>query len=457
MAKGKYLTAPLPSEKMPAGIPYILTNEAAERFSFYGSRCIMVFFMTHLLKSAAGQFSPMTAEQSKFWFHLFVSAVYFTPLIGALLSDIWLAKYKTIIFFSIVYCFGLIALALDHTRLGLAVGLILIAIGSGVIKPCVSANVGDQFGKTNQHLMSKIYVWFYFAINLGAFISNLFIPELLGRFGPTIAFGCPAVFMALATVAFWMGRQKFVHIPRGSLGFVKECFSGEGLQAIAKLAVIYVFVAPFWSLFDQMDSAWMLQAEKLNRYWLWHNWLPTQIVSVNPLLIMLLIPVFTYVVYPAINKIFPLTAIRKIGIGLFVAIFSFVVPALVERRIVAGAAPSVGWLVLAYVILTSAEIMVSITCLEFSYTQAPKKMKSFVMAVFFLSITLGNAFTAVVNKFIQNEDGTSKLPGASYFWFFAGLMAVTAVLFVPVAAQYKVKDYIQDEAGQESPTSSGMA
>jgi len=167
-------------------------------------------------------------------------------------------------------------------------------------------------------------------------------------------------------------------------------------------------------------------------------------------MIMLLIPVFSYVIYPAINKVFPLTALRKIGIGLFVAALSFVVPALIETRITAGATPSIIWLILAYLILTSAEVMVSITCLEFSYTQAPKKMKSFIMAVFFLSITLGNIFTAAVNKFIQNEDGSSKLPGASYFWFFVGVMLVTAVVFIPVAGRYKVKDYIQDEAHTQS-------
>jgi len=448
MAKTKYLTAPLPSKKTPAGIPYILTNEAAERFSFYGNRCILVFFMTHLLKSAAGQLDPMTPEQSKFWFHLFVSAVYFTPLIGALISDIWLAKYRTIIFFSIIYCFGFFAITIDHTRLGLAVGLILIAIGSGVIKPCVSANVGDQFGKTNQHLMAKIYAWFYFAINLGAFISNIFVPELLDRYGPTVAFGCPTAFMVLATVAYWMGRKKFIHVPRGGFGFVKECFSGEGLQALAKLCIIYVFIAPFWALFDQIDSAWMLQAEKMNRHLLFFELKPTQIVSANPLMIMLLIPVFSYVIYPAINKVFPLTALRKIGIGLFVAALSFVVPALIETRITAGIEPSIVWLILAYLILTSAEVMVSITCLEFSYTQAPKKMKSLIMAVFFLSITLGNFFTALVNWLIEKR--WLNLPGASYFWFFVGVMLITAVLFIPVAGRYRVKDYIQDEASAES-------
>ncbi len=115
-----------------------------------------------------------------------------------------------------------------------------------------------------------------------------------------------------------------------------------------------------------------------------------------------------------------------------------------------GFKPSVGWLFLAYIILTAAEVMVSITCLEFSYTQATKKMKSFIMAVFLLSISLGNAFTALVNKFIQNSDGTSKLEGPSYFWFFVIVMAVTAVLFIPVAARYKVKDHIQDEDAGKS-------
>jgi len=450
MAKTEYLTSPLLSKKTPAGIPYILTNEAAERFAFYGMRCILVFFMTRLLLNAAGEFAPMTKEQSKTWFHLFVSAVYFTPLLGALISDIWLGKYKTILFFSIVYCFGFFALAFNQTRLGLATGLILIAIGSGMIKPCVSANVGDQFGKSNKYLMAKIYSWFYFAINLGAFLSNFFVPILLDRYGPKVAFGVPGCFMTLATFAFWLGRKKFVHIPRGGIEFVKECFSGEGIRAIGKLCIIFVFVAPFWALFDQMDSSWMLQAEKMNRNWLGHEWLPTQIVALNPLMILILIPAFSYVIYPAINKIFPLTALRKIGLGLLLAASPFVVTALIESRIVAGGAPSIGWMVLAYALLTSAEIMVSITCLEFSYTQAPKKMKSFIMAVFLLSISLGNAFTAAVNAFIQNEDGTSKLAGPSYFWFFTIVMLVTAVIFIFVAKGYKEKSYIHNETPAES-------
>ncbi len=447
MSKNKYMTAPIPSEKMPKGIPYILSNEAGERFSFYGMRCILVVFMTKYLLGSNGILEPMGAEESKTYFHLFISAVYFMPLLGALLCDIWLGKYKTILFFSIVYCLGFWSLALDQTRVGLIMGLTLIAIGSGIIKPCVSANVGDQFGKSNKHLIERVYKLFYFSINFGAFFGNLLVPVLLDKYGPRIAFGTPAIFMMLATIAFWMGRKKFVHIRPGGVKFVKEVFSGEGLRAIGKLCIIYLFIAMFWALFDQMDSAWVLQAEKMNRNWLGREWLSSQIVSVNPLMVMILIPVFSFVIYPAINKVFSLTPLRKISIGLFVAALVFVISALIEIRITAGAKPSIGWMILAYLVLTSAEVMVSITCLEFSYTQAPKKMKSFVMAVFLLSISLGNIFTAVVNIFIQNEDGSSKLAGASYFWFFAGMMAATAVIFIFVAAGYREKTYIQDEGG----------
>ncbi len=450
MAKSEYLIAPLPSKKMPAGIPYILTNEAAERFSFYGMTSVLVMFMTTSLLARDGTLAFMSEEQANKYFHLFKAAVYFTPLLGALISGIWLGKYRTIIFFSIIYCLGMFALVSDMTRVGLAIGLTLVAIGSGVIKPCVSANVGDQFGKTNEHLMSKMYSWFYFAINLGACISMLLCPWLRNHYGIRVAFGVPAALMLIATVAFWLGRKKFVHIPRAGVEFVKECFSGEGIRAIGKLCIVYLFVAPFWALFDQSQSTWVLQAREMNLRWLWITWLPEQPQFINSFFIMVMIPLFAYVIYPAIDKVFPLTALRKIGIGLFMAAGSFVVPALIEAHITAGGKPSVGWQFFAYVILTAAEVMVSITCLEFSYTQAPKKMKSFIMAVFLLSISLGNAFTAIVNSFKEHGYGSRMLAGANYYWFFTIVMLATAVLFIPIARRYPVKDYIQDEAPAES-------
>jgi POT family proton-dependent oligopeptide transporter len=198
---------------MPSGIPFIIGNELAERFSFYGMRAILYLFMTTALVTHEGARDLMSDARAKEWTHYFIAGVYFTPLLGALMADLWLGKYRTIMVLSVVYCLGHLALAVDHTRMGLIVGLSLIALGAGGIKPCVSAHVGDQFGKTNAHLLPKIFNWFYLSINLGAAVSQLLTPKLLEWYGPHIAFGVPGILMFVATIVFWMGRNSFVHIP----------------------------------------------------------------------------------------------------------------------------------------------------------------------------------------------------------------------------------------------------
>lgn len=441
----KYRSAPLAQTGMPAGIPYIIGNEAAERFSFYGMRAILVVFMTQYLMSADGVLDVMGEDGAKGWYHLFVSAVYVTPLLGALLSDGLLGKYRTIILLSLVYCAGHFALALDDTRWGLAIGLGLIALGAGGIKPCVSAHVGDQFGQTNQGLLSRAFAWFYFSINLGAFASSLATPWLLQHYGSSVAFGVPGVLMLIATLTFRAGRHRFAHIPPGGMHFVRETFSSIGLSALGRLCLIYIFVAMFWALFDQTGSSWVLQAQHMDRDLFGIEVLPAQIQAANPLLVMILIPVFSYQVYPAINRVYMLTPLRKIAMGLFLTALAFSIPTLAQFHIDQGGIPHIGWQLLAYALLTSGEVMVSITCLEFSYTQAPKTMKSFIMAFFMLSISLGNLFTSGVNFFIQNPDGSSKLAGADYFLFFTALMLVTAVLFTFVVRYYRGTTYIHEE------------
>jgi len=130
---------------------------------------------------------------------------------------------------------------------------------------------------------------------------------------------------------------------------------------------------------------------------------------------------------------------------LFLAVPSFILIAMIQTQIDAGGTPNIFGQIVAYAIITSAEVLISITALEFSYTQAPKTMKSLIMGLYMLSISLGNIFTAIVNAFIQNPDGTTKLEGASYFNFFAGTMLITAVLFLFVVKFYKPKEYFHEE------------
>ena len=399
-------TAPVDTDRMPPGIPYIISNEAAERFSFYGMRTILVIFMAKYLWLMDGKGgTPMSNAEATEHYHSFAAWVYFTPLFGALLSDIFLGKYRTIIVLSVVYCLGHAALAcmgmFGQSQWWLFAGLALICLGSGGIKPCVSAHVGDQFGSRNSHLITRIYNWFYFSINLGSFVSTLLTPWLLQWYGPHWAFGVPGVLMAIATVLFWMGRNKFVHVPAGGLKFFRELFSREGLFALAKLIPLFLFIAAFWALYDQTGSSWVFQAAQMDRNFLGTTWLESQIQAVNPILILTFIPLFTFAVYPAIGRVFRLTPLRKIGIGFVLMVATFGLSALIQTWIDGGGKPSIGWQFLAYALITASEIMVSIVGLEFAYTQAPKNMKSMIMSLYLLSVFVGNMLTSRINHHIQ--------------------------------------------------------
>ncbi len=393
---------------MPGGIPYIIANEAAERFSFYGMKAILSIFMVQYLwlmgDAPTEQMSEVLASEN---YHKFNKWVYATPFFGALLADFFFGKYRVIIWLSIVYCVGHACLALmgvtGAAGWWLFAGLALICIGSGGIKPCVSAHVGDQFGKSNQHLLTKVFNWFYFSINLGAFLSMLATPWILEWHGPHLAFGIPGVLMALATVFFWLGRKKFIHVQPDSKKFKRELCSKEGLGVILRLLPLYFFVAFFWALFDQTGSSWIFQSQDMDRHFV-IDWLPSQIQSINSVLILTLVPVFTLFVYPTLGKIIKLTPLRKIGAGLFITVLSFSIIALIQVSISEGNTPNIGWQFLAYLFLTAAEVMVSIVCLEYSYTQAPRNMKSLIMAIFLLSVSFGNQITEFVNSVIQVDD-----------------------------------------------------
>ncbi|MCH7616116.1 MAG: MFS transporter, partial [Nitrospinae bacterium] len=331
-----YRTTPVTTDRMPASILFLVTNEAAERFSYYGMRAILVVFMTEYLLNGDGAPDLMGEAEARSYFHLFAAAVYFFPIVGALIADVFWGKFRTIVVLSMVYCLGHLALAVDHTRMGLAIGLTLIAIGSGGIKPCVSANLGDQFGSANGHLLSKGFYWFYFAINLGAGISTLLTPWLLHHVGPHVAFGVPGLLMLLATWVFWIGRWQYVHIPPKGISFFRELMAPENLRAIRRLTPIFIFSAFFWSLYDQTGSAWVFQAKHMDRHWMGIEWLPSQIQVVNPFLIMVLIPIFSYGIYPFLSKVYPLTPLRKIGIGFFVTVLAFLISAQIEIQIAEG-------------------------------------------------------------------------------------------------------------------------
>ena len=379
--------------RMPAGVPYIVSSEFGERFCNNGINAILAVYMV--------QFLQVGEAQATTWQSLFKSGAFLFPLLGAVVSDVLWGKLRTILGFSVAYIAGCAVLALWSGTQGLAIGLFLIALGTGGIKPCVSTNLGDQFAASNQHLIGRAFSWLYLTANAGALISMLLCPWLLASNGPRWAFGIPAFVMAAATLRLWLGRAKFAMVPPAGRQWLRDVFSAEGARLVGRLGIIYLFTAVFWSLLDQsIGITWALQAQSalMDKELGWGiSLLPGQISFVNALFILMLVPLFTYRVYPLLGRFVEVTALRKIGVGLLFAAGAYVVVAWIEGRIQNGIVTSAWWQILAYAILTAGEVLVSITALEYSYRQAPLRMKSFVMALYLLSISAGNLITAAVS------------------------------------------------------------
>ena len=519
---------------IPGQIRYIIGNEGCERFSFYGMRNILtVFLVTSLL-----QYLPEAEREAaaKDVFHTFVIGVYFFPILGGWLADRFLGKYRTILWLSLVYCLGHLCLALfESNRHGFYAGLCLIALGSGGIKPCVAAFVGDQFDQTNKHRAKVVFDSFYWIINFGSFFASLLMPIFLRKYGGAVAFGIPGVLMFLATLIFWLGRRRYVLVPptppnpnsflrvartalasggpgralaimglvaalgafalMPSFGLVISlcsalvaiiAFGGagvwlqlehargqhsdeavEGVRAVLRVLVLFFLVTPFWSLFDQKASTWVLQGNAMVPLELFDSRRlkdfspfleslfrpfskiePSQMQALNPLLVMLLIPFNNLVLYPALKRCgFEMTALRRMTAGIAFSGLAWIVVGGMQVVLDGGRAVSISWQILPYALLTLGEVLVSATGLEFAYSQAPPTMKGALMAFWNLSVTVGNLWVLVVNAAVKNGEVTNFITSRGFgvtafqMFFFAAFAFVAALAFGLVAKRYRVVDH----------------
>jgi POT family proton-dependent oligopeptide transporter len=435
------------SGRFPPQIKFIVGNEAAERFSYYGMRAILVVFMTEWLL--------LEKQHAESVYHLFVFGVYFTPLVGAYLSDRFWGKYRTIITLSLVYIAGHAVLAVWESERGLYVGLALIAVGAGGIKPCVSAHVGDQFTVANKELVPKVFNAFYFSINVGSFIATLATPWTRAEFGPHVAFGIPGILMAIATFVFWLGRHYYIYVPptgarsdtpgkvgwyalRNGVGGARTKYGDrpvDEMLAVLRVGWLFLPIVMWWALYDQTGSSWVLLTTEMDM----HGFLePDMLQAANPAMILLMIPLFVGFIYPALQRRgFRVSAVGRMRAGFFIISVSFLVVALLQELILRGHHLSAFWLLVPYLILTASEILVSITGLEFAYTQAPRSAKSTVMSMFYLTISFGNLITATIAQ-LNVFEGTGK------FLFWAAAVAVVGVLFIFVSRGYREVEYIEE-------------
>ncbi|MDN3580938.1 POT-type proton-dependent oligopeptide transporter [Mucilaginibacter flavus] len=462
--------------KIPRAVPFIIGNEFAERFSFYGMRSILAVFLVHQFFNHESD--VVANAHSNSINHMFSTLVYATPLLGAILADWFFGKYRVILIGSLIYTIGHFLLSMFDTNLaGFQTGLIIIAFSAGAIKSCVSANVGDQFDHSNQHLMSTIYSWFYFSINAGSMVSLFLIPLIYDKFGAAWAFGVPGILMALATAIFFSGSKSYVKLPAKGINkanFVSVSFYAlmrkirplepgtaweqteakyghekvDGIKAVWRIMAVFAFIPVFWSLWDMNSAEWVLQSTKLDLSLGIFGWtiLPSQIQTVNAVFLLVMIPLFNFGFYPLAKKLgLKLTPLRKIGFGLLVTAGSFLIIALLQEKVDKGLHPSVWWQILAYAVLSAGEVLVSLVGLEYAYTQSPISMKSTMTAIWYFTYSVGSFFNTIVNNSIAKGGFYARFTGASFYWLFTGICLGFFVLFLFVSPRLKEKAYLASD------------
>eukprot|EP00253_Pinus_taeda_P013599 PITA_13599 len=515
----------------PPSIKFIIWNEFCERFSFYGLKAILALFLSERL--------GLSQVRSTEMFHLFTMACYASPMLGAVISDSLLGKFRTILYLSLLYAVGNWVMSMaaipdpnpvthkasSYSMWSTAMGLLFIAIGTGGIKPCVSAFGGDQIefsmldGQTKERLQRIFFSAFYFAISVGAFLSMLLTPLLRANVSYATAFGIPALLMGFARIIFWSGRGDYVD--RRAVGcffssFIKviisavrprkkesgyvnceqvNCIgasssaahwldaaklscSAEEVEDVKTIIRICVFLLPaplFWCMYNQKASTWVFQAKQMNGHVSWLGNVvirPDQMQALDPLLVLIFIPLLDQVIYPFLEKHgVAMKAIRRLILGMLLCSVAFFTSGLlqlaIDKRITSGSIASyintvsdskpenkdhmglfnlaypnekeeqisILWQVPQYVLLTAAEVIFSVTGLEFSYSQAPVSMKSVVQAIWHLTSAEGDLITILVVGIIGNQLST-----ANRSFLFAAGGIVGLVFMIWLGACFKDAD-----------------
>lgn len=481
----------------PAGFWFIFWGELAERCSYYGMMSILARFVSEGL-ILSGETKGLGDASGNTWVSFFKAACYFLPLAGGILADQFLGKYRLIVIFSIPYILGHLILA-NETYWLTIVALGLLAMGSGVIKPNISTLMGmtyDQKRPGNEQLRSMAFGMFYMAINIGAAISYAVLPQIRDDYGYSIAFMCPAVLMGVSFLIFAIGKP-FYAVEKIERRASTPQERQEKMNTLLQVGGLFLVVTFFWAVFDQSHTTWVYFARDFTDLKLLSNpvtaaelglpdvWIfsaplsfmsrpfsPEQFGVLNPILIVLFVPLLQVFWNVMERKAgLHMRPTDKMMVGFVLTALTMGVLALagymcgsyteiqdangVLRRTVPDSSKvTIWWEVLAFVLLTLAEVLISVTGLELAFVAAPASLKSFVTAMWLLTVGLANLFiNAPVGRLYADMR-----PG-NYFLLLTGMMFAVMFAFYFIAQRFNRASAAQPELppddGSWQPESAG--
>jgi POT family proton-dependent oligopeptide transporter len=482
---------PAVPETHPPAIWFFFWGEFAERSSFYGMRAILPLYMAQALHMAATTATPL--------YNGFKMACYFLPLVGGFIADRFLGRYWTIVGFSIPYVAGHFILGIPN-YVSMVFALALLAGGSGVIKPNISTLMGqtyDQLRPGKERLRAAAFLWFYMSINIGAFVSTLALPAIrsnyieshmpaslaeqakemaakgedIAKIAPddvvqsayAVAFAFPAWLMVLSLGIFAAGKR-FYALEQPERHVLTPEERRLQWQTLVRLFGIFGLVVLFWFGYEHSDSIWVYFTRdyvdlklRFSVPFLGDTIPPDQVQALNPLFVIILIPVFNGLFGWLDPRVKIFTAMRKILAGFILTAAAIGVMSWAGYRVeghteqimrsdklveVSTEKVSILWPVIAYIVLTIGEVLLYGTMLELAYAAAPKSMKGFVTACFLVTNTLGNFLNMLWTPYYGGSlvdkaaDRGSLLPGP-FFGITAGVVVFAAVAFYFVGKQFE--------------------
>ncbi|MFQ6371606.1 oligopeptide:H+ symporter [Shewanella sp. YIC-542] len=304
----------------------------------------------------------------------------------------------------------------------------------GFLPVIKSAVLTPEAGQTNKGL------W----LSVTGIVLALFALSQAGSLGLVTS-----LCLALVLLMGFVGMGASLQLQRALHSHPQEAV--DGVRAVFRILILFALVTPFWSLFDQKASTWILQANDMAK----PEWFePAMMQALNPLLVMLFIPFNNFVLYPMLERAgLRLSALRKMGAGIAFSGLSWIVIGSIQLMMDGGNTMSITWQVLPYALLTFGEVLVSATGLEFAYSQAPKSMKGSIMSFWTLSVTVGNLWVLLANASVKHESVTSHIAQtgisvtAFQMFFFAGFALLAALVFALYARSYTMQDHYRQTAG----------
>ncbi|CAH1390403.1 unnamed protein product [Nezara viridula] len=432
--------------KYPKQVIFVCLYELLERYTFYSIRtiilikiAILVLYFSDVLK--------MTEDEATVYFHSFIIIAYLLPILGGWVADSWFGKFWTIIYLSCIYVAGVVILTISSVAPQISlpgkpicmVGLVLIAIGTGTLKPCVVPFGADQFIIPEQnHELDEFFSLFYWCINVGSVIACFTSPLIRSQvhcFGNihcySLAFTISTSTIVLALAIITMGKKWYTikeahhnvvsqffcclgyglwrkiksHDHRNHwLDHADDKFSQELIEDSKIIVRIFTVISPaiiFWALNDKQSSRWTFQARKLNGEIV--NWFkidPDQMTTLSSLLVLIAVPIFQRGIYPVLGK-FGLckSLLCRMAAGGFLMCVTFLIAALLQSQIELHKSEfqlSIVWQLPQYIVLVCAEILFVVSGTNFAYTQSPINMKSLVTSLWFLTVSLGNIVACII-------------------------------------------------------------